>query len=73
MITTTSFAPVVPSGVTAVIVVAFTTTMLVAVVPPTFTLVALVKLVPVIVIAVPPANTPEFGFTDAIVGKVAFV
>ena len=73
VITTTSFAPTAPAGVTAVIEVALTTTTLVAATPPIFTLVAPVKLVPVMVIAVPPLNTPEFGITDAMVGNVAFV
>jgi len=67
VVTTTSFAPAVPEGVTAVIEVALTTTTLVAAAPPTVT-VAPLKFVPVMVIAVPAVNGPEDGLTLAIVG-----
>ena len=68
VVTATLFAPTVPAGVTAVMLVDETTTTLVAATPPTVTLVAPVKLVPVIVIAVPPAVEPEVGETEEIVG-----
>ena len=67
VVTTISFAPAVPEGVTAVIEVALTTTTLVAAAPPTVT-VAPVKFVPVMVIAVPAVSGPEDGLTLAIVG-----
>ena len=67
VVTTTSFAPAVPTGVTAVMEVAVTTT-LVAAAPPTFT-VAPVKLVPVIVIDVPAVSGPDEGATVAMVGS----
>jgi len=66
VVTTTSFAPAAPAGVTAVMEVAVATT-LVAATPPTVT-VALAKLVPLIVIVVPPAVGPEIGLTLVIVG-----
>ena len=66
VVTTTSFAPAVPDGVTAVIEVALATTTLVAAAPSTVT-VAPVKFVPVMVIAVPAANGPEDGLTLAMV------
>jgi hypothetical protein len=69
VVTVTVFAPAVPAGVTAVIVVGFTTTTLVAEAVPILTEVAPVKFVPVIVIAVPPRAEPELGVTDAIVGN----
>ena len=68
VVTTTSFAPAAPAGVTAVIDVSLTTTTLVAGLPPTVTLLAPVKLVPVIVMAVPPAIDPDDGLTLVIVG-----
>ena len=64
VVTATLFAPAVPAGVTAVMLVEETTTTLVAAMPPTVTLIAPVKFAPVIVIAVPPAVAPEFGVTD---------
>ena len=66
VVTTTSFEPATPSGVTALMEVAVATT-LVAATPPTVT-VALAKLVPLIVIVVPPAVGPEIGLTLEIVG-----
>ena len=68
VVTTTSFAPAVPTGVAAVndVPEPFTTT-LVAAAPPTVTEAPL-KFVPVIVIAVPAANGPDDGLTLAIVG-----
>ena len=66
VVTTTSFAPAAPAGVTAVMEVAVATT-LVAATPPTVT-VALAKLVPLIVIVVPPAVGPLDGLTLEIVG-----
>ena len=68
VVTTTSFAPAAPAGVTAVIDVSLTTTTLVAATPPTVTLDPPIKFVPVIVIAVPPVMSPTFGLTDEIVG-----
>ena len=68
VVTAMLFAPTVPAGVTAVMLVDETTTTLVAATPPTVTLVAPVKLAPVIVIAVPPAVEPEVGDTEEIVG-----
>jgi len=69
VVTATLFAPTVPAGVTAVMLVDETTTTLVAATPPTVTLVAPVKLVPVIVIAVPPAVEPEVGVTEEMAGS----
>ena len=54
VVTETLFAPAVPTGVTAVMLVDETTTTLVAATPPTVTLVAPVKFAPVIVIGAPP-------------------
>ena len=67
VVTTTSLAPAVPTGVMAVIEVALATT-LVAGTPPTVTLLALLKLVPTIVNAVPPVVGPEVGLTETKVG-----
>ena len=64
----TVVAPVVPVGVTAVTVVAFTTAMLVAATPPIVTLVVPVRFVPVIVIDVLQHAGPAFGETDAMFG-----
>ena len=61
-------APAVPTGVTAVTVVAFITTTLVAAVPPIVTLDVPVRFAPVMVMVVPPTEGPELGFTDEIVG-----
>ena len=66
VVTATLFAPTVPAGVTAVILVDETTTTLVAVTPPTVTLVAPVRFVPVIVIGVPPPVEPDIGVIDVI-------
>ena len=68
VVTTTSCAPAVPAGVTAVMEVALTTTTLVAALPPMVTLLAPNKFVPVIVNAVPPRVDPEAGLTLKIVG-----
>jgi hypothetical protein len=69
VVTTTSLAaPVVPVGVTAVIVVELATLKLVTAVPPIVTDVAPVKFVPVIVTLVPPAVGPETGEIAVIVG-----
>ena len=68
VVTATLFAPAVPAGVTAVMLVAETTTTLVAATPPTVTLLAPVRFVPVIVIAVPPRVEPLVGLTDVRVG-----
>ena len=64
----TVVTPIVPAGVTAVTVVAFTTLTEGAATPPIGTELAPVKFVPVIVIAVPPVVGPVFGLTDEIVG-----
>ena len=68
VVTATLFAPAVPAGVTAVMLVAETTTTLVAATTPTVTLLAPVRFVPVIVIDVPPRVEPLVGLTDVIVG-----
>ena len=68
VVTATLFAPAVPAGVTAVMLVDETTTTLVAATPPTVTLVAAVKFGPVIVIAVPPAVEPVAGETEEMEG-----
>ena len=71
VVTTTGFAPAVPAGVTAVMVVEEFTTTLVATSPPTVTVVRLAtKFVPVIVINVPPIVEPLVGVTAVIVGGV---
>ena len=64
----TVFAPAVPAGVTAEIVVEFTMTTLVTAIASILMLYAPRRFVPEIVIAVPPATGPAFGETDAIVG-----
>ena len=73
VVTTTSFAPAVPTGVAAVkdVPEPFTTT-LVAAAPPTVTEAPL-KFIPVIVIAVPDVNGPDDGLTLAIVGAATYV
>ena len=68
VVTATVFAPAVPAGVTAVMLVEETTTTLVAATPPTVTLDAPVRFVPVIVIAVPPEVDPDVGETEDTVG-----
>jgi hypothetical protein len=67
-VTVTVTAPAVPTGVVAVIVVAFTTTTLVAAALPNVTVAPVTKLVPVIVTAVPPAVDPLLGLTLVTVG-----
>jgi hypothetical protein len=75
LVITTSLAPAVPAGVTAVIVVAAVLTTLVAGTPPIFTpnKPPATKFVPVIVIAVPPAIGPAAGATVVIVGAAVVV
>ena len=69
MVTATLFAPAVPVGVTAVMVVVEVTFSAVAATPPTVTLVVpATKFVPVIVIDVPPRVEPLVGVTAVIVG-----
>ncbi len=69
VVTTTCFAPAVPAGVTAVMVVVEVTFSAVAATPPTVTLVVpATKFVPVIVIDVPPIVEPLVGLTDVILG-----
>ena len=68
VVTDTVFTPIVPAGVTAVTVVAFTTLTEVAATPPIVTELVPVKFVPVIVIAVAPTVEPLLGETDEIVG-----
>ena len=58
VVTATSFAPALPAGVTAVMLVDEITFTLVAATPSTVTLLAPVKFVPVMVIAVPPRVVP---------------
>ena len=67
VVTTTSFAPAAPTGVTAVMEVAVTTT-LVAATPPTFTVAPAIKFVPAIVMGVPGVSGPDAGNTLVIVG-----
>ena len=69
MVIATLFAPAVPAGVTAVMVVVEVTFSAVAATPPTVTLVVpATKFVPVIVISVPPIVEPLVGLTDVRVG-----
>ena len=69
VVTATLFAPAVPVGVIAVMVVVEVTLSAVAAKPPTVTLVVpATKFVPVIVIDVPPRVEPLVGVTDVIVG-----
>ena len=68
VVTATLFAPALPAGVTAVMLVEETTFTLVAATPSTVTLLAPVKFVPVMVIAVPPRVVPEDGLTLEMVG-----
>ena len=69
VVTMTLTAPAAPTGVVAVIVVAFTTETDVAATPPNVTLVVPVKVVPVMVTLVPPRAEPEFGLTEVTVGR----
>ena len=72
VVTTTFLAdPVVPAGVTPVIVVEFTTAKLVIGTPLIVAPVAPVKSVPVMVIAVPPLRVPEEGETEVTVTHCA--
>ena len=71
VVTATLFAPAVPAGVTAVMVVVEVTLSAVAATPPTVTLVVPVRFVPVIVIDVPPRVEPLVGVTAVIVGAGA--
>ena len=68
VVTVTSFAPTVPVGVKALMVVEFTTTTPVAAAVPTFTLLAPDKFVPMIVISLPPNVEPNVGVTELMVG-----
>ena len=68
VVTTTSFTPAVPAGVTAVKEVELTNTTLVAATPPTFTVAPARKFVPVIVIGVPPTNGPTAGVIEVMDG-----
>ena len=65
---TLAILPLVPGGVTAVIMVEDTTTTLVAGSPPMVTVAPTTKLVPVIVMGVPPEGMPELGLTLDTVG-----
>ena len=70
VVTTTSLAPAVPAGVTAVMEVELTITTLVAAIPPTFTVVApTIKLVPTMVMEVPAVSGPDVGETLTMVGS----
>jgi hypothetical protein len=71
VVTTTSFAPAVPAGVVAMMVVELTTVTLVAAEPPIVTPVAPVKFVPVIVTEIPPASGPLDGEMLVTVGATA--
>ena len=74
VVTVTSTVPMVPAGLTAVIVVSLTTVTLVAATPvPKSTSEAPVKLVPVIVTKVPPAAEPVVGLRPVTVGATALV
>ena len=70
VVTSTLAVPVLPAGVVAVMVVAFTTVTAVAAVPPMVTAVAPVKTVPVMVTDCPPASRPDDGMIDVAVGAV---
>jgi hypothetical protein len=73
VVTETVFAPAVPAGVTAVMLVALVAEKDDAATPPIETALAPVKLVPVIVIVVPPAPGPLLGATAVIVGGARYV
>ena len=66
--TTTSLAPSVPAGVTAVIDALDTTLTPVAAAPPIVTVAPVPKLDPTIVIGVPPEAVPEEGVTEVTIG-----
>lgn len=70
LVTTTSWAPTVPSGVVAAIWVS-SVILKAATVPPMVTSVAVAKLVPVMVILVPPPVGPDEGETVSMVGAAA--
>ena len=67
LVTTISFAPPVPAGVVAAMVVAVITPT-VALTPPMVTLAPAMKPVPVIVIEVPPEVLPDVGLTEVTAG-----
>ena len=69
MVTTTFWAPAVPAGVVAVMVVELVTLIPVAAPPPMVTVAPITKLVPVMVTLVPPDVGPEFGEIPVIVGR----
>ena len=71
LVTTTSCAPALPTGVVQVIDVADTTVTLVHAAPPTVTVAPDKKFVPVIVIDVPPAAVPDVPETLDTVGAAA--
>jgi hypothetical protein len=73
VVTETVFAPALPVGVTAVMLVALVTENDVAATPPIATALAPVRLPPVIVIVVPPVVGPALGLTDVIVGAGTYV
>ena len=68
VVTSTLADPALPTGVVAVMVVAFTTVTAVAAVPPIVTTVAPVKPEPVMVNDCPPASAPDDGLMDVTVG-----
>lgn len=68
LVTSTSFAPAVPDGVVAVMVVELTQFTFVAGTPPTETVAPLKKFAPVMVIDVPPAVEPADGETAETAG-----
>ena len=71
LVTTTSCAPALPTGVVQVIDVADTTVTLVHAAPPTVTVAPDKKFVPVIVIDVPPAAVPDVPETLDTLGAAA--
>ena len=73
MVIATLFAPAVPAGVTAVMVVGEVRFSAVAATPPTVTLATTARFAPVIVINVPPRVEPLVGVTAVIVGGTTYV
>ena len=73
LVTATLFAPAVPEGVVAVMLVALTTVTFVVAVPlmVTFTVPEVAKPVPVIVTPVPPDVGPLLGVTEITVGAAS--
>ena len=71
VVSTTSLAPAVPAGVTAVTEFEFTIVTEVAATPPTVTAVVPIKLAPVMVMVVPPVVVPVLGDTEEIIGAAA--